>query len=681
MTIEDFMQNMLEDLRISSTSELSDIQTEFVKYVVDILIDAEEFDDFVYGYFEGVGERNKKLQMDGYYFDQYDKSCVILISDFSNGENIETLTATEIDRLYGNLRSLVESCINGYIVKKGFEETSNGYSLAKDLENELGELTKFRFYIITNKKLSSRVKNIKKENIANKPVELNVWDITRLYNIFTSKLGKESIEIDFLKTMENGIPCVKATQNEEYSSYLAVIPGEILAQLYLEYGSRLLEGNVRSFLSIKGKVNKGIRNTILNNPIMFFAYNNGISATATEAIISDDGMFITNLKDLQIINGGQTTASIANAKLQDKADLSKIYVPMKLSIVNNEKAKEMIPEISKYANSQNKIDEADFFSNHSYHIRLEEYSRKIFAPAVNGNERARGQYIQEQMKLTPSEKKKFQMKNPKSQLLKKVDVAKYINTYECMPHIVSRGAQANMRYFAEKISKSWNQNNTIYNEYYFKKVIALAIIFKSTERIVTNQEWYKEIKAYRANIVTYAISIIFNEIGKRNLNRTIDFKAIWNNQKISKELEDQLIITTKEAFDFITRDDRLTLNVTEWCKKEACWDRAKNISFTLTDAFINSLIDVNEENQEKLDSKRERKTENQLNFEIEVVNLGEEYWKKVLEFAINNKLLTPMEEDLLKVACNLKYRLPSSKQAKIILEIRDRLYLDGLPKN
>ena len=121
MTIEDFMQNMLEDLRISSTSELSDIQTEFVKYVVDILIDAEEFDDFVYGYFEGVGERNKKLQMDGYYFDQYDKSCVILISDFSNGENIETLTATEIDRLYGNMRSLVESCINGYILKKGLK--------------------------------------------------------------------------------------------------------------------------------------------------------------------------------------------------------------------------------------------------------------------------------------------------------------------------------------------------------------------------------------------------------------------------------------------------------------------------------------------------------------------------------------------------------------------------------
>lgn len=688
MKIEDFAQNMLEDLRISSISELNDIQAEFVNYVVNILIDAEEFDDFVEGYFEGISERNRKIQMDGYYFDPYDKSCVVLISDFSNNEEIKTLTATEIDKLYGNMRNLIEACISGYIVKKGFEESSNGYALSKDLENELNELTKFRFYIITNKKLSSRIKNIKKDNISNKPVELNVWDITRLYSVFTSKLGKESIEIDFLKSMENGISCVKATNNEEYTSYLAVIPGEILAELYLEYGSRLLEGNVRSFLSVKGKVNKSIRNTILNEPKMFFAYNNGIAATATEATLSPNGLYITKLKDLQIINGGQTTASIANAKLQDKANLDSIYVPMKLSIVNNEKAKEMIPIISRCANNQNKIDEADFFSNHPYHIRLEEYSRKILAPSVDGNqyqtvwfyERARGQYIQEQMKLTPSEKKKFQLKNPKNQLLKKVDVAKYINTYQCMPHIVSRGAQANMRYFAEKISKSWEQNNTIYNEYYFKKMIALAIIFKTTENIVTSQQWYKEIKAYRANIVTYSIAIIFNEIKKRNINKTIDFKSIWNNQKINSILERQLIVTTKEVFDFITKDDRLTLNVTEWCKKELCWERAQNTSFTLNEEFIDNLIDISEENQEQSDAKKDRKTENQLNYEIEVVKLGTEYWKSVLEFGKNNRLLTPMEEDILKVATNLNYKLPSSKQAKLILEIRNRLYENGLPK-
>lgn len=692
MDLKEFSNEILEDLKISANYNLSDIHDEFVNHVVNILIEAEEFDDFEQGYFEGIGERNRKIMMDGYYFDPFDKSCVILLSNFNDSPEIATLTATEINKLYDNMRYLVEASINGYITSKGFEESSSGYAFAKEIENRIQNIVKFRFYIITNKQLSTRVKNIRKENLANKPVELNVWDISRLYSIYTSSLGKESIEIDFSQMLDKGLSCVKATENENYSSYLAVIPGDVLAQLYLEYGSRLLEGNVRSFLSVKGKVNKGIRSTILNEPEMFFAYNNGIAATATEVLIeNNNGLYIKNIKDLQIINGGQTTASIANAQLQDKVNLKNIYVPMKLSVVGNEKAKEMIPIISRCANSQNKVDEADFFSNHPYHIRLEEYSRKIYAPTVNGNqyqtvwfyERARGQYVQEQMKLTLAEKKKFQLKNPKNQLLKKVDVAKYINTYECVPYIVSRGSQANMRYFAEKISKTWESNNTIFNEYYFKKVISLAIIFKSTESLVTNQQWYKEIHAYRANIVTYSISIIFNEINKRDLNKTIDFKYIWNNQKINDALEKQLLITTRETFDFINRDDRLTLNVTEWCKKETCWERAKNENFTLLDEFISSLVDVSDEKSDETNAKKERKVINQLNSEIEVITLGEDYWKNALDFGLANKLLTPMEEDLLKIAANFtkNNRIPSTKQSSIILEIREKLLEEGLSKN
>lgn len=691
MNLEEFGNELLEDLKVSSNYNLTDIHDEFVNHIVNILIEAEEFDDFIEGYFEGVGERNRKIIMDGYYFDPFDKSCVILISDLNTSPEIVTLTATEINKLYDCMKHLIDACINGYIITKGFEESSAGYNLAKEIENKIKEITKFRFYIVTNKRLSNRIKNIKKEDISDKPVELNVWDIERLYSIYTSSLGKESIEIDFTDIMKQGLPCVKATENDNYSSYLAVIPGNVLSKLYLDYGSRLLEGNVRSFLSVKGKVNKGIRNTILNEPNMFFAYNNGIAATATEITTTDNnGLFIESIKDLQIINGGQTTASIANAQLQDKANLENIYIPMKLSVVDNEKAKEMIPIISRCANSQNKVDEADFFSNHAYHIRLEEYSRKIYAPPVDGNqyqtiwfyERARGQYVQEQMKLTLTEKKKFQLKNPKNQLLKKVDVAKYLNTYDGVPYIVSRGSQANMRYFAEKISKVWDTNNTIFNEYYFKKVIALAIIFKSTESLVTDQQWYKEIRAYRANIVTYSIAIIFNELKKRNINKTIDFKYIWNNQKINNTLKKQLLITTKETFDFINRDDRLTLNVTEWCKKEMCWERAKKENFTLLEEFIDNLIDIADEKIDEIDSRKEQKVINQLKAEIEVINLGEEYWKNVLEFGITNKLLTPMEENLLKIASNFtkNNKLPSTKQANIMLEVREKLWEEGLPK-
>ena len=692
MSIEEFRKDLLEELKVSAEYDINDIQSEFVRHVVEILINAEEFDEFVEGYFEGIGEKNRKIAMDGYYFDPYDKSCIILISDFSNSEETLNLTTTEINKLYDYMRHLVESSISEYITTKGFEESSSGYGFAKDLLERKDTITKFRFYIITDKKLSERVKNIKKDDIDSKTVELNVWDIKRLYDIFSSSLGKESIEIDF-SNVENGeIPCVNTINNDEYSAYLAVIRGDVLANMYIEYGSRLLEGNVRSFLSIKGKVNKGIRNTILNEPDMFFAYNNGIAATATEIETkqTDKGLVITKIKDLQIINGGQTTASIANAVLQDKKDVSNIFVPMKLSVVDHDKAKEMIPTISRCANSQNKVDEADFFSNHPYHIRMEEYSRKVYAPAVNGNqyqtiwfyERARGQYTQEQMKLTVGEKKKFQLKNPKNQVIKKVDLAKYINTYEGYPQVVSKGAQYSMREFATKIDKEWEKSDTQFNEVYYRNTISLAIIFKETEKLVANQEWYKKIKAYRANIVTYSISILFYIIREQYKDKVINLKQIWNKQKLYNELEEQLIITTKEVYDFITRDDRITQNVTEWCKKDICWERAKSENWTITKKFIDSLTNLEEENQELEDGKKDRKMQNELNAEIEVINLGVDYWKNVLQWGLERKLISPIEQSFLEVAINFEKTLrpPSSKQAKKILEIREKLYSEGLQK-
>lgn len=52
-------------------------------------------------------------------------------------------------------------------------------------------------------------------------------------------------------------------------AYMGIVPGKFLADIYLKYGSKLLQGNVRAFLSIRGKVNKGIRDTIINNPNSF----------------------------------------------------------------------------------------------------------------------------------------------------------------------------------------------------------------------------------------------------------------------------------------------------------------------------------------------------------------------------------------------------------------------------
>ena len=233
----------------------------------------------------------------------------------------------------------------------------------------------------------------------------------------------------------------------------------MLANIYLAHGTQVLEGNVRAFLSVRGKVNRGIRKTILSEPEKFFLLNNGITVTSSgiETEIRAEGLLIKEINDLQIVNGGQTTASLANAIVKDKVDLSNVQVMMKLSVLSShEVAVKLVPEISRASNSQNKVDEADFFSNHPFHIKIEELSKKILAPAVDGNqyqtawfyERARGQYTVAQMKLTVGQAKSFQLKNPKQQVINKTDLAKYMMTYDGYPHESSKGAQSVMRKFS-----------------------------------------------------------------------------------------------------------------------------------------------------------------------------------------------------------------------------------------
>lgn len=685
MRINEFIDYVNENTEAASEISETNVEVELAKYYSDTLIEIEEISDFIECFFEKRGMYGRIIQIDGYNFDEADKSFSLFISEYEY-EKTSNLIKSEIDALYEKMKAFVTNSINGYI-NENFEPSSDGYGVASLIREKLNEISKFRFYIFSNRTMSDRVKSIEKKEISGIPVELNVWDIRRIYDIHKSNMAKEPIEIDFTQLDIEGLPCIEAVncKSNNYKSYLTAIPGDILANIYIKYGARLLEGNVRSFLSVRGKVNKDIRKTILTDPEMFFAYNNGIAATASKAKIK--GNVISKITNLQIINGGQTTASIANVVLQEKADVSKVMVPMKLSLVDDEKAEELIPKISRCANSQNKVDEADFFANHPYHIRIEEFSRKIYAPATNGNqvqtiwfyERARGQHTQAQMKLTKKQCKNFLERNPKNQVIKKVELAKYLNTYNCLPHIVSKGAQANMRYFAININKKWEENNALFNKLYYQRIISLSILFKATEKIVSNQEWYKEIKSYRANIVIYSLAVLFNYINKNLKGLTIDFMRIWNKQSIYKELENQLVITTKEVYDFITRDDRVTLNVTEWCKKEACWERAKKEKWTISEKFIKTLISKEQSTSEKIEAYKDQKLENELNYEMQVCSIGSEYWNKLLLWGIGKKLITAREQNILMKLSNFEKTgvLPTTSQCKAILMTKERLESKG----
>lgn len=685
--IEEFRKDVLEEVNNNVMINQTNLTEEFLQYYVDQLMEAEELLEFDYYDIEVIGKNRKKGSVDGYHYDKLDSSISLFIVVFSNDNEMKTFTNTAIENVQNKILNYLDFVYSGYIIGN-CEESSQEYQLATEILERDSSINKIKLYIFTDMILSKSVKDLQINDYKNKKVDMNIWDISRLSNIINSSFEKEDLIVNVKEFGFDGVECVKATESKEenYSSYLAVINGRLLADLYIRYGSRLLEGNVRSFLSVRGKINKEIRSTIRNNPELFFAYNNGIVVTATDIELSNtpNGLIISKFTNFQIINGGQTTASIANAVLQDKLfdEVKKVNVAMKLTVVTHERANEMIPNIARYANSQNKVDESDFFSNSPFHIRMEELSRKVYAPPVNGKpyetiwfyERAKGQYIQEQMKLSVSEKRKYKILKPKNQLIKKIDLAKYIMSYLRYPHIVSKGNQYNIRVFAGIIEKSWKKDKDQFNKYYYKKSIALAIIFRQSEKIVSRASWYEN--AYRANIVTYTIAIIFEMIDKTYPLLELDFLRIWNTQDIYDELNNQIEITSYEIFKFITKPIG-TANVTEYCKKEFCWDRVKKHTWTLDNRFINTLI-IKDENKYEMRLERKNQRENDLiSDQTTVVNYGEQYWISALKYGVEHKLLNDTEISFIKAATNFSKHVPSDKQCKMILKVLKALNDEG----
>lgn len=725
MKVEEYREVLLEDISIAANANMTNQNDEFLKYVTGILEAGEEFDDFVECYYEGVSRRKANMRIDGYAMDETDGSCCIFIGDYHGPFEDDAIRAEDISNQFKKIRYFVDEATK-YELYQELEESTEAYEFARTLYYDQGEITKFRFYLLTDAYNKQRTKNIKDDEVAGKKVELNVWDINRIFDVVSSKTQKESVEIVLSELGYKGIPCVKAVEYEDviadievlpkyddieteeedegkpenvisYSSYLAVVPGQVLNDLYLEYGSRLLEGNVRSFLSVKGKVNKSIQSTIKNYPEMFFAYNNGIAATATEidTEMTEAGLLITRIKDLQIVNGGQTTASIANtlltARKDENIDLSRLFVPMKVSVLEHSMSEKIIPKISEYSNSQNKVDASDFFSNHPFHIRMEDYSRKTPAPAVNGNqfqqywyyERTRGQYNQGKMKFKPksSQMKQYETRYPENQVIKMVDLAKYMEIYFGAPDKVSKGKQAIVKVFAEQIKNQWNKSDVQFNVYYFKRVVALAIMFKETDDIIKSTDWYKEKRSYKANVVAYTMSVIFHYISHKFSGYTIDFMRIWNEQSLYAELRDEIRILCEEVYEFITSDSRLTENVTEWCKKEECWRRAQKENWTFKPEFLKTLISEESVKSDEDEAKKTRKVANEVDEMKFIFAAGKEYWSQVHKWGTDRKLLTSMESDIIRLIINMDVtgRIPTEKQSKVAIKARKKLIDNGMP--
>ncbi len=693
MDAQEFRKDFLEDVKADAAATGEGSCAVFVTTFARYLQEAEYLMDFTSSYYEGVGKHNRRLRVDGYAYDEFDKTMSLIIADYEGLDDKRVFGLTQAKQLQERLVYFLDNAQNTPLHRE-IEMSRASSDLVDLLREKRREIRKYQFLIFTTANISAKITSLESSDIDGVSSECQIWDIERLFKVCGSDTGRHIIEINFKEISEYGIPCLEASgmATDEFKSYLCIIPGILLADIYDKYGSSLLEGNVRSFLSTKVAVNKKIRTTILQKPERFFAYNNGISATAMNVQIDTTprGQFLTSARDFQIINGGQTTASLSNARYKDKdkADLSKIYVQMKLTVIEKTREEEvtgLVQDIARSSNSQNKVSDADFFSTHPFHVRMENCSKRLYAKATGGSqfdtiwfyERARGQYLQSQMRLTTAQKKKFLLQHPKKQLITKTDLAKFRNTWKGLPHIVSRGAQTNFADFAQKISDEWNEQNDglLFGDKYFQESVAIGIIFRYTESMIPRQEWYQQ--GYRANIVTYTIAFLHKLIKSQFPGQDLDLMSIWSRQMIPEIVKNILEELSEKVYFKLTDENRDIENVTQWCKREKCWDGVQTILYTLPSEIESYLISGDEMKVAVREAKYDQRIVSDVEIMTRIVEIEPAKWQEILDFASTRRLVSPDEMIALRIARQMPMKMPTPFQCKKLISVLDRLYEEG----
>lgn len=678
--IAEYHEEMFQEIHGIADADGKLVEDVFFDFYTELLTTAGEIETADRAYYRS----QRGIRVDGYGGDPVDADGVLslIISEFNQDREIVTLNRGDIDSIFNRLSNFLRRSLDVRF-RDSMEESTPAFGLADLIAGRWDSIDKVRLFLLSNRVLSTRVDGLDGGELQGVPVTYSVWDLGRAHRYDTSGQEREDIVV---KLHESGgpltlLPAHMATA--DYESYLAVVPGSQLARIYDRWGSRLLEQNVRVFLQARGKVNRGIRNTIQNNPEMFFAYNNGITATAesVETEGSPQGLLLTGMRNFQIVNGGQTTASIHAALRNRDIDLNRVFVQMKLSIVEPDRAQDVVPKISEYANSQNRVNAADFFSNHPFHVRMEGFSRRMYAPSKDGSfreskwfyERARGQYQDARGYLTQAERRRFDLEYPRRQMFTKTDIAKFVNVWRDKPDVVSKGAQKNFADFARFIGSEWNKSQNSFNEMYFREMVAKAIVFRSVERLVSNQPWYQG--GYRANVVAYTISKLAHDVTQRS--ESINFDRIWRAQELTPGLEDALTVAAKAVHAVIVNPPDGMRNVTEWAKQQACWDRIMRLHVKWPESLQEELLSTSELKDMKRTAAKDQRMLNGIEAQMAVCEAGAELWSEVREWGTSKGLLSPTDLGILDVASSIPSKIPSEKQSQRLIDILHRLHENG----
>ncbi|MEV6487096.1 AIPR family protein [Actinoplanes sp. NPDC051633] len=561
-----YAYTLIEEVRTSTEINDAGSQDAFATLVLEQLVADGLTEDATVVRFKDHG-----VEISGYGVSSDDTYLDLFITHYSpRADDAHKVNRSEVEAAFRRLANFLTRSLSGALARKGPSSELTG--MIERVVDSYQRVERVRFLFITNARSVLR-EPLPPLQYEDREISLDVWDLRRLANWNTSGSRAEPIVADFPR----GLPCLGTpTTTDDYSVLLAIVPGEDLAELYSRHGARLLELNVRSFLQLRGAVNAGIQTTLVNHPERFLAYNNGIAATASAVDLDSDASgqrVIRRIHDLQIVNGGQTTASIHHARRNNP--IGSVLVQMKLTVVSPDRLDEIVPQISAYSNTQNKVTASDLKANAGFHVDVERIMRSLWAPPgpVHDSdtrwfyERARGQYANAvAAEVTRAKQKVFKAINPADQKFTKSDLAKFEMSWRMKPHQVSLGAEKNFTLFSELLE----QESITVDKDYCRHLVAKAILFRRTDKIVASLRF----GGYKANIVAYTVAKLVHVTGGR-----LDLEQIFKTQALSPALAEAVAELAPLVQKVITSPPGGG-NVGEWAKKDQCWDAIRDIDWT-----------------------------------------------------------------------------------------------------
>lgn len=163
--------------------------------------------------------------------------------------------------------------------------------------------------------------------------------------------------------------------NEPYQAFYGAISGDQVAEWWEEHGARLFTKNIRNMLG-KTEVNEEIKKTAIDNPDMFWFYNNGITVLVKEVVPHrrnaapniERGIF--DFRDVSVINGAQTVSSIGACKDALGENIYRLKVPARFIVIDDDTDNLTANAITKANNFQNRVLGRDFASQQADQHRL-----------------------------------------------------------------------------------------------------------------------------------------------------------------------------------------------------------------------------------------------------------------------------------------------------------------------